>query len=879
MGYGRLPAGDRTRPRNQGGAIPSGILVPDVSTFRATPACLALLLLAPAPAQGPDGLVIERGRLNTGLEPALTVRLVDLDRNGLTDLVRLREQGIDLLRQAPGGTFARFALGPFGLPVGVTNRDIEFGRLDPSGDLFPDAVVLASDGSVELLVNNGNGGLARVQPSPIAPQPRAAGNQVLVGDLDRDGRDDVVVLLDSLPPAVFLARGAGFMDVTATNVPATLAVPRSRGVLVDVDGDGDLDLVLASSGGMQPVLLANNGAGVFSLRPNAMPAVPVSAARILAADVVGSPLPDLVLGGAGNVTRPVAVFANNGGVFAAAPSLGFAAAGVRDLALADADHDGIPDLVVLQNDDGEVVFGPGGGGGFRPAVRLLPPGSRTALAAADLEGDGDLDLVLAGAGFEDQILLRGPSGWFDTEATGFPILGLRAPLPGVLVDFDGNLDPDWLGYLQDGTPLAFRNDGTARFTAAPGVLPALGNATSWRSVQAMSLAGPGRRDLIVLGSANASVPQPVRVLVHNGAGYVDGTALRWLGAAQPVAAVAPLRSGISTASVLDDVVVATFGGELLLMRNQGGTLVPASGFPGALGLFNLSRLLVADLDGDGRQDLVALQGNAPPRVLLARPGPAFVEHVGPTLNVGQAGDGAVGDVTGDGVPDLVLLPAGQPGLVVLRGDGGGGFVDISNSVLPPLGPATFTCVAVARMDGAPRILLGRDGGPQWMLTRGQVTGAFGALTPLPFRGSTRAVSLLPADLDLDGDLDLLVHRSDSPPQVLIGDGLHLSQRGPGQIGRSLTIRMVSPAAGAFGALLFGAPVPAAPSPYGMVRLALPATTVWTGIFGPGQREHVMSLALPPALLPGRLPLQAGFLDLGSFDVRLSNLELFDVLDH
>jgi hypothetical protein len=83
-----------------------------------------------------------------------------------------------------------------------------------------------------------------------------------------------------------------------------------------------------------------------------------------------------------------------------------------------------------------------------------------------------------------------------------------------------------------------------------------------------------------------------------------------------------------------------------------------------------SRVAVADINDDGRPDLVVFGATGGVSVLLGEPGGFAAPN---TTNTGTAfGAYAIGDVTGDGIPDLVAV-TGAGAISVLRGDGAGGF--------------------------------------------------------------------------------------------------------------------------------------------------------------------------------------------------------------
>src|SRR5215831_1046857 len=101
--------------------------------------------------------------------------------------------------------------------------------------------------------------------------------------------------------------------------------------------------------------------------------------------------------------------------------------------------------------------------------------------------------------------------------------------------------------------------------------------------------------------------------------------------------------------------------------------------------FSPGRITVADLNGDGRPDLViANKGSNDVSILInVKVGDSFTFVPGPRL---QAGEGpvmtVVKDVLGRGVPDLLVANSGSNDVRLLPGIGSGFFDDQNPTVYP-----------------------------------------------------------------------------------------------------------------------------------------------------------------------------------------------------
>ena len=280
--------------------------------------------------------------------------------------------------------------------------------------------------------------------------------------------------------------------------------------LGDVDGDGDLDAVLANGGGQQNRLFRNDGIGVFF---DATPLLPPDAddtRAVAAGDVDGDGDFDLLFGNSFQQNR--LHLGDGTGSFADATGQLPADMDVTTaLALGDVDGDGDPDLL-LGNDFGlpSRLYRNGGTGVFSDATGQLPgdAGPTVSVALADVDGDGDLDALIGEGAFlgsflfgvQDRLYFNGGAGVF-SDATG--LLPGDAHLTSSIApgDVDGDGDLDLLLGSDDlltGINLQNRlylNLGGGAFADASGQLPPDAEAT--RAVALDDLDGDGDLDALI----------------------------------------------------------------------------------------------------------------------------------------------------------------------------------------------------------------------------------------------------------------------------------------------------------------------------------------------------------------------------------------------
>lgn len=215
--------------------------------------------------------------------------------------------------------------------------------------------------------------------------------------------------------------------------------------------------------------------------------------------------------------------------------------------------------------------------------------------------------------------------------------------------------------------------------------------------------------------------------------------------------------------------LAVLSGLRVLVYRQDGAgqlLAPEVVALDSYGVHAISTLVAADLDGDGRDDLVA-QSQSHVQVRLARgpglwaPGPAVISSPHELRRPLK-----LRDLDRDGRLDLVLVEQEVvperidvgAGIRIYPGDGQGGF---RSPISLPLGPISVLGMDIADLDGDrhedlvlhAHVLLTGSGMGQLQVRRGR--GGFGFESPVAV-GGTNARRMVVMDANGDGRLDLLV---------------------------------------------------------------------------------------------------------------------------
>jgi uncharacterized repeat protein (TIGR01451 family) len=306
---------------------------------------------------------------------------------------------------------------------------------DVNNDSYLDAVVANWGQFNDVYLNNGIGGYS---PHPISPtfgiKRLNWGQGIALGDINGDGYLDAIVANSSQGQYVYLNDGTGGFSPHPVKFTFGVGDGTSRNVsLGDMDSDGDLDALVAHDGAKQGIYL-NDGAGIFSSHP-------------------------------------------------ISPTFGAGDSVSWDIALGDVNGDGRLDAVVANYEQAQDVYLNNGTGGYSP--HPISPTFGTdhasfAVALGDLDGDGDLDAVVANDAQPQDVYLNDGTGRFVAQPL-FPTFG-SSQVPSrdlALGDIDGDGDLDALianqnGYAQTAwlnrnlTDLSIAKSASSAFSA-PGV--------------------------------------------------------------------------------------------------------------------------------------------------------------------------------------------------------------------------------------------------------------------------------------------------------------------------------------------------------------------------------------------------------------------------
>ncbi len=497
-------------------------------------------------------------------------------------------------------------------------------------------------------------------------------------------------------------------------------------------------------------------------------------------DLDGDGHPDLVIG-AGRSGAPNDVLMNKGGAHfeaAVSPSqLGTSRA--MEIVVRDFDADGDLDIFFMNWGEQHRLFLNDGAGLFTDVTAThLPWNSRLAMAAnaGDVDGDGDIDLVIATERNSGRVYRNNGQGVFSVDLAAFASWPVSPTRCQALADVDGDGDLDVVigirGRGRWNRNELFLNNGIGKFTAAVSTqFPVYSAPTT--DLGLIDFDGDGDRDLLITGDG----AEHIGLFINDGTGtFVDETATRLNATAVGLRTV--LTAGDFDGDGDTDVVLA--GDSIQLLSNNGnGKFTVSTIMKGVVG----AAVGAADVDGDGDLDLVMVSAGTRRDLLLNDSSARFFsanEEGLPVDVLSRTNALALADFDLDGDLDILTAndeawPSSSRGY--FQNVGFGRFKDVSESLLPNAATVPYD-VAVGDVDGDGRPdavfaefrLLQFLLGFQNQLLLGSPGGKLvDASSRLP-QEQDLSVAVELADFDGDGDLDLLVANVYAPHKLYKNDG-------------------------------------------------------------------------------------------------------------
>ena len=541
-----------------------------------------------------------------------SIAVGDFNGDGKLDVAGTVSGGISIYAGRGNGTFTTLGTVTANSPAVVRAADM-------NGDGKVDLIFSIASRQLQgigVLLSNGDG---TFQPEVDTVFDRSA-TDVQIGDFNSDGKPDVVGVLRfsyaKTTIRVLIGNGDGTLQAPIDSLVQDTA---GTAALADFDGDGHLDVVVDGDNSNTMIVLFGTGDG--HLRNSRSVAVGEQPRGVVAADFNGDGKSDIASVNYTDNSVSVVLGLGTGGfrgrVDYAAGEQAYA------ISVGDINGDGKPDLMtplsVACCEAGAIAAILNNGDGTFYSGRMYDTGVKypTAVAAGDLNGDGSPDIVVGTAGKSVTVLIGNGDGSFG--------------------------GPHLFSTTQGSVGVAmgdFNNDGKLDVACA---CDSYGSGASTMS--------------LLLGNGDGTLQTPIDVnLPHLAQGIVVGDLN---------------RDGNLDAIVVERVIGSGPGDFVLLLGNGDGTFQPSQTYNTG-GSFGNPFVAIADVNSDGKPDILVAQGNSV-ATLLGRGDGTFKSRMeSPAGNTVYSI--TTGDLDGDGNTDVVSVGSGggaggSVGIMFGNGDG------------------------------------------------------------------------------------------------------------------------------------------------------------------------------------------------------------------
>ncbi|HEX4667548.1 MAG TPA: FG-GAP-like repeat-containing protein [Chthoniobacterales bacterium] len=537
-----------------------------------------------------DGTLQPPATYETGDDPHSVV-LSDFNGDGHLDaaVVNTGSKTFSILLGNGDGTFAAPVSysTPSSAPLFLVVADF-------NQDSHPDLAVTydLANFNVSVFLGNADG---TFQPAIDTSIGFSFARSLLAGDLNGDSIPDLVTGGDAL--TALLGKGDGTFE-------ARTSYRTNSGVVTlgQFDGTGGVDALAVESRGVDGFsFISGNADGTFDAsRAYPKPASPIYVTSAASADLDQDGNPDLILSAVSAYTAQgqLSVYLNTGGSLLAPRVDYLTGENTKGVAIGDLNNDGVPDLVAAnQNDDSVSVLLGTGGGLFQDQVTYKVGvgeiGGPMSVVIADFNNDGAEDLATVNQFGSFSILLGVGDGSFPTFmklASGFDPQDIAAG------DLDGDGNPDLVvGPGQKIGPPRFvvsvyLGNGDGTFDARTDYAV---TASNYFRVKIADVDGDTKPDLVSAGFG-------IDVLFNRGDGTFPG-----LRRSQGVSLLGSLQVGDIDGNGSLDVVLGTYDNVNGLFFGNGDGTFSASDHSFKFGVATA----LADFNNDGALDVADVQSS------------------------------------------------------------------------------------------------------------------------------------------------------------------------------------------------------------------------------------------------------------------------------
>ncbi|MGL2964936.1 beta strand repeat-containing protein, partial [Flavobacterium sp. RSB2_4_14] len=329
--------------------------------------------------------------------------------------------------------------------AGTNSKSVSIGDIDGDGkaDL---AVTNRNSATISIYRNTSTSGtVSYANKVDFATGDRP--NNVRIGDIDGDGKSDLVLVNDSSDTVTVLRNTStiGLVNFAAKNDFITGDNPTSV-YIADINGDGKPDLAVTNGFSDSVSLFRNNStSGIVNFAVKVDFSVGVTPNSVAIGDIDNDGKPDLAIVNSNSSTISILRNTSSIAIFSFAVKVDFVTGATAfSVAMGDIDGDGKPDLAVRNGGGASILRNTSTTGIISFAAKVdFTASTAYDLSLGDINGDGKPDLAVFNYSVSTVSVFRNTStSGTVTFATKVDFPVSSGPFSGSIGDIDGDGKPD-----------------------------------------------------------------------------------------------------------------------------------------------------------------------------------------------------------------------------------------------------------------------------------------------------------------------------------------------------------------------------------------------------------------------------------------------------
>ena len=681
---------------------------------------------------------------------AWSVYAVDVDGDGDMDVLSASENDDKIAwYENDGGSFPAFTSHVITTSANAA-KSVYAADMDGDGDVD---VLSASSDDDKIAWYENNGGSPPAFTGYIITTTADDARSVHAADVDGDGDMDVLSASYGDNKIAWYENDGASPPAFTSHVITTNADCARSVYAADVDGDGDLDVLSASYDDDKIAWYENDGGSPPAFTSHVITTDANGAWSVYAVDVDGDGDVDVL---STSIWDTKAWYENDGG---SPPSFTshVIAGGDTSVYAVDVDGDGDVDVLSASVWGDKIAWYENDGGSppaFTSHVITTAANGVWSVYAADVDGDGDLD-VLSASGGDDKI------AWYPNQTihrnAAFPVQSHAVITTNTdwaasvyTADVDGDGDLDVLSASEFDDKIAwYENDSGSPPSFTSHVIAT--DADGAHSVYAADVDSDGDVDVL-----SASVWDDKITWYENDGGSPPAFTAHVITTSADYA-VSVYATDVDSDGDMDVLSASVWDDKIAWYENDGGSPPAFTGHVITTTADGAHSVYAADVDGDGDMDVLSASHNDDKIAWYENDGsspPSFTSHV-ITTNANSANSVYATDVDGDGDVDVLSTSSGDDKIAWYENDGGSPPTFTGHIITTNADYAESVYAADVDGDGDVDVLSAsaNDDKIAWYENDGSSPPSF--TSHVITTNANGAVSITAADVDGDGDLDVL----------------------------------------------------------------------------------------------------------------------------